>query len=167
LTCWVPRPCGAVRGAAAPKACSARGLLPCGCALLTVHWYHMGSIFLGKPHGWCAKRAPAASANITSPITRPIRREGRWYAQLRPAGTRAGASATQGRTWPGPLRGQILAGAAPSCVTDDDGIYLSAASTLGQYFTGGGKNRQPTHRVRHPSRHCRQYAAPFSSRCVP
>ncbi|SMP82013.1 DDE superfamily endonuclease [Noviherbaspirillum suwonense] len=70
------RHCGAVRGAAAPKACSVRTLWPCGCALLTAPWYRMGSIFLARLHGWCAKRAPAASANITSPTTRPTRRAG-------------------------------------------------------------------------------------------
>jgi SRSO17 transposase len=73
---------------------------------------------------------------------------------------RAGASATQGRTGPGPLRRQILAGATPSCVIDDDRVQLSAATTLGQCFTSGKKNRHSMHQVHHPSHHYRQYAAP-------
>ena len=73
-------------GVLGKQANSARGLLPCGCALLTAPWYHMGSIFLARPHGRCAKRAPAASARITSLTTRLTRRAGHWYAQSRPAG---------------------------------------------------------------------------------
>ena len=81
-----PKPCGAVHGAAAPKACCARALLPCGCALQMACWLRIGSIFLARPHGWCAKRASAASASITSPATRLTCRAGSWYVRSRPAG---------------------------------------------------------------------------------
>jgi hypothetical protein len=85
-----------------------------------------------------------ASTNITSLTTGVTCREGPGAGVQSSLSMRAGASATQGRIWPGPLRGQILAGTAPSCYVDHDRIWLFAAPTPSQCFTS---RKKPTSNV--------------------
>ncbi|MCW2950808.1 MAG: hypothetical protein JWN41_1821 [Thermoleophilia bacterium] len=106
-----------------------------------MYWLRIGSIFLAKPHGWCAKRAPTTSANIPLPTTRLTRYAGCCYARSKAAGHASKRTAAQKRTGPRPLRAQVLARTVLSRVTDDNGIYLVDAE---QFYFSISRGHWPT-----------------------
>lgn len=78
-----------------------------------------------KPGGW-ASIARMANANTTSRTCLPTPRSKRCRRDQGPLDMRAGPSATQGRTWPGPLRGPVLDRTSPPRFEDDDWLCLPA-----------------------------------------